>query len=131
MERSWWWKAALYGAVVVLSCLYLVPSVVPQEKQPAIIQKLFHKRIQKGLDLAGVLRLVSNVTIDQVDSTKVDQMANAFQDNLHKQVPDVHVGREGRDEIVFTFKNPADVSKLNNDTLAEYRDDLDAVAKDE
>ena len=91
MERSWWWKAALYGAVVVLSCLYLVPSVVPQEKQPAIIQKLFHKRIQKGLDLAGGLRLVYNVDIDKAVSTKVDQIANAVEDNLHKKTKDVHV----------------------------------------
>jgi preprotein translocase subunit SecD len=131
MERSWWWKAALYGAVVVLSCLYLVPSVVPREKQPAVIQKLFHKRIQKGLDLAGGLRLVYNVDIDKAVSTKVDQIANAVEDNLHKQVKDVHVGREGRDEIVFTFKNPADLAKLNNDVLAEYRDDVDVVAKDD
>ena len=131
MERSWWWKAALYGAVVVLSCLYLVPSVVPQEKQPAIIKKLFHKRIQKGLDLAGGLRLVYNVDIDKAVSTKVDQIANAVEDNLHKQVKDVHVAREGRDEIVFTFKNPADLAKLNNEVLAEYRDDVDVVSKDE
>jgi preprotein translocase subunit SecD len=131
MERSWWWKAALYGAVVVLSCLYLVPSVVPQEKQPAIIKKLFHKRIQKGLDLAGGLRLVYNVDIDKAVSTKVDQIANAVEDNLQKQVKDVHVAREGRDEIVFTFKNPADLAKLNNDILAEYRDDVDVVSKDE
>jgi preprotein translocase subunit SecD len=131
MERSWWWKAALYGAVVVLSCLYLVPSVVPQEKQPAIIKKLFHKRIQKGLDLAGGLRLVYNVDIDKAVSTKVDQIANAVEDNLHKQVKDVHVAREGRDEIVFTFKNPADLAKLSNDVLAEYRDDVDVASKDE
>ena len=131
MERSWWWKAALYGAVVVLSCLYLVPTLVPREKQPAIIQKLFHKRIQKGLDLAGGLRLVYNVDIDKAVSTKVDQIANAIEDNLHKQVKDVHVAREGRDEIVFTFKNPADAAKLTDDVLAEYRDDVDQVAKDD
>ena len=103
MERSWWWKAALYGAVVVLSCLYLVPSVVPPEKQPALIQKYFTKRIQKGLDLAGGLRLVYNVDIDKAVSTKVDQIANAVEDNVRKKAKDVHVGREGRDEIVFTF----------------------------
>ena len=56
MERSWWWKAVLFGAVTVLACLYLVPSLVPPEKQPGIVQKLFTKRIQKGLDLAGGLR---------------------------------------------------------------------------
>ena len=55
MERSWWWKAALYGVVTVLACLYLIPSVVPTEKQPAFIQKLFTKRIQKGLD--GLFRV--------------------------------------------------------------------------
>jgi preprotein translocase subunit SecD len=131
MERSWWWKAALYGDVVVLSCLYLFPSVVPQEKQPAIIQKLFHKRIQKGLDLAGGLRLVYNVDIDKAVSTKVDQIANAVEDSLHKQVKDAHVAREGRDEIVFTFKNPADLAKLTDDVLAEYRDDVDVLSKDE
>jgi preprotein translocase subunit SecD len=131
MERSWWWKAALYGAVVVLSCLYLVPSVVPQDKQPAFIQKLFHKRIQKGLDLAGGLRLVYNVNIDKAVSTKVDQIANAIEDNLRKKVPDVHVGREGRDDIVFTFKNPGDLAKLDGDVLAEYRNEVDFAEKDQ
>ena len=39
MERSWWWKATLYGVLVVLACLYLVPTVVPDSaKQPAFIR---------------------------------------------------------------------------------------------
>ena len=53
MERSWWWKAVLYGAVTLLACLYLVPTVVPEEKQPAFFKSHFNKRIQKGLDLQG------------------------------------------------------------------------------
>jgi hypothetical protein len=32
MERSWWWKAALYGLITVIAVLYLVPTVVPEEK---------------------------------------------------------------------------------------------------
>ena len=32
MERSWWWKAALYGFVTVLAILYLIPTVVPESK---------------------------------------------------------------------------------------------------
>ncbi len=96
----------------------------PQEKQPAIIQKLFHKRIQKGLDLAGGLRLVYNVNVDKAVSTRSTRSPTRVEDNLHKQEHrDVHVAREGRDEIIFTFKNPADLAKLDNDVLAEYRDD--------
>ena len=39
MERSWWWKAALYGVVTVLAALYLVPTLVPEEKQPGFIKR--------------------------------------------------------------------------------------------
>ncbi len=65
MERSWWWKAALYGFVTVLAVLYLIPTVVPEDKQPAFIQKHFQKRIQLGLDLQGGLHLVYEVDVRQ------------------------------------------------------------------
>src|SRR5262245_47720071 len=111
MERSWWWKAVLYGAVTVLACLYLVPTVVPENKQPALIQKFFKKRIQKGLDLAGGLRLVYTVNVDKAVSGRVDQIANLVEDNLRKKKVEVTVERAERDQIVVKFKNPADESK--------------------
>ena len=131
MERSWWWKAVLFGTVTVLACLYLVPSLVSPEKQPAFIQKLFTKRIQKGLDLAGGLRLVYNVSVDKAVSARVDQIANAVEDTLFKKTRDVKVTREGRDEIVFQFKNPADHAKLDNEVLGDYRDELEEQTRDE
>ncbi len=132
MERSWWWKAALYGVVTVLACLYLVPTLIPDpEKRPAIIRKLgFEKRIQQGLDLAGGLRLVYAVNVEKAVANRVDQIATALEDNLHKKTREFSVGREGRDEITFQFKNPADVGKLDNEVLAEYRDALDEVGSD-
>src|SRR5213075_1034573 len=130
MEKSWWWKAVLYGIVTIVACLYLVPTVVPLEKQPAIVQKLFTKKIQKGLDLAGGLRLVYSVNIDKAVAGKVDQMANSIEDNLRKKTQDFTIAREGRDDIVFTFKNPADVGKLDKDVLADHRGELD-VDKDQ
>ena len=54
MERSWWLKAALYGVAIILAVLYLVPTVVPEEKRPAFFQNYFTKRIQLGLDLKVV-----------------------------------------------------------------------------
>ncbi len=133
MERSWWWKAALYGVVTLVACLYLVPTAIPDPaKRPAVVRKLnLQKSIRKGLDLAGGLRLVYAVNIEKAVASKVDQITNALEGNIHAKTPDVVVRREGRDEIVFEFKNPADVSKLNNEVLAEYRDELDVAARDD
>jgi preprotein translocase subunit SecD len=129
MDRSWWWKAALYGVVTVLACLYLVPTVVPADKQPAFFKEHFNKRIKKGLDLAGGLRLVYAVDLDKAVSAKVDQIANGLEDQILKKTKDVKVLREGRDEIVFKFNNPADVAKVDNEVTGDYRDELD-VSKD-
>src|SRR4051812_30543971 len=131
MEKSWWWKAILYGIVTVIACLYLVPTVVPLEKQPAIVQKVFTKKIQKGLDLAGGLRLVYSVNIDKAVSSKVDQIANTIEDNLRKKTQDGVVTREGRDEIIITFKSPAEIGKLDKEALGEHRNELDVVDRDE
>ena len=75
MERSWWWKATLYGVLVVLACLYLVPTLVPEEKQPAVVKKYFQKRIQLGLDLQGGLHLVYEVNVDKAVAGKVTSPA--------------------------------------------------------
>jgi preprotein translocase subunit SecD len=127
MERSWWWKAALYGFVTVLAVLYLVPTVVPEDKQPTFIKKHFQKRIQLGLDLQGGLHLVYEVNVDKAVSDKVDRLASDIEDRLRKDrgVSDVAVSREGRDDIVVKFKNPADQAKLDENLLRDYRKSLD------
>ena len=130
MERSWWWKALLYGALTVMACLYLVPTVVDEAKQPSIIKKYFKKRIQKGLDLQGGLHLVYEVDIEKAVGSKVDRIANEVQDGIEKKTKEVTVTREGRDDIVVVFKNPADHSKLDNEVLAGNRDELDVVERD-
>src|SRR5258708_10061978 len=119
MERSWWWKAALYGFLVVLACLYLVPTVVPEQKQPAVIKKYFQKRIQLGLDLHGGLHLVYEVNVDKAVAGKVDRLASDIEDRLRKDknVSDVTITREGRDDIVLTSKNPPDPAKLDDPIL--------------
>src|SRR6266404_6567012 len=119
MERSWWWKAVLYGVVTVTACLYLIPTVVPEAKQPALIKKYFQKRIQLGLDLQGGLHLVYEVNVDRAVSAKVDRLSSDVEDRLHKDkgVTDLNVTREGRDDIILTFKPPADQAKLDETVL--------------
>jgi protein-export membrane protein SecD len=132
MERSWWWKATLYGFLVVLACLYLVPTIVPEDKQPSFIKKHFEKRIQLGLDLQGGLHLVYEVNVDKAVGSKVDRLASDIEDNLRKDkgVKDLTVTREGRDDIVFTFKTPAEETKLDDSILKEHRQDLDVAERD-
>jgi preprotein translocase subunit SecD len=127
MERSWWWKAALYGLITVIAVLYLVPTVVPEDKQPEFIKKHFQKRIQLGLDLQGGLHLVYEVNVDKAVSDKVDRLASSIEDRLRndKGVKDANVSREGRDDIVVTFKTPADQVKLDDTILREHRKELD------
>src|SRR5580704_9802531 len=132
MERSWWWKAALYGLVTVVAVLYLIPTVVPDDKQPAFIQKHFQKRIQLGLDLQGGLHLVYEVNVDKAVAGKVDRLASDIEDRLRKDkgVIDLTVTREGRDDIIFTFKNAPDNAKLDEAILRDHRNDLDVVDRD-
>jgi preprotein translocase subunit SecD len=130
MERSWWWKAVLYGAVTLLAILYVVPTFVPEEKQPAFFKKHFSKRIQEGLDLQGGLHLVYAVDIDKAVAAKVDHLTNEIEDAIKKKTPDVTVVHEGRDDILVTFKNPADVDKLDQEILRPRRAELDEVSRD-
>jgi preprotein translocase subunit SecD len=132
MERTWWWKATLYGALVVLACLYLVPTIVPEDKQPSFIKKHFDKRIQLGLDLKGGLHLVYEVNVDKAVGGKVDRIASDIEDRLTKDkgVSGLVVTREGRDDILFTFKTPSDEAKLDDSILRDHRQDLDVSDRD-
>jgi preprotein translocase subunit SecD len=132
MERTWWWKAALYGVVTVLAVVYLVPTLVPEDKQPGIIKRHFKKKIALGLDLQGGLHLVYEVNVDKAVSDKVDRLSTNVEDRVRrdKGVNDVSVSREGRDDIVYTFKNPADSAKLDDSIMKEFRDSLDVVERD-
>jgi len=129
MERAWWWKAALYGFVTVVAVLYLVPTLVPEEKQPSFIRSNFQKKIQLGLDLQGGLHLVYEVNVDKAVSDKVDRLSSDIEDRLRrdKAVTELNVTREGRDDIILTFKNPTDATKVDEALLKEYRNSLDLV----
>jgi preprotein translocase subunit SecD len=129
MERSWWWKAALYGFVTVLAVLYLIPTVVPESKQPAFIHSHFQKKIQLGLDLQGGLHLVYEVNVDKAVSSKVDRLSSDLEDRVRKEkgINDLNVNREGRDDIILTFKNPAEAAKLDESILRDYRKSLDVI----
>lgn len=131
MERSWWWKAALYGAAVTVAVLYLVPTFVTKDENlPAFFQRYFKKRIQLGLDLQGGLHLVYEVNIEKAVSSKVDRLANDVDDALRKKGAETTVVRDGRDNINITFKVPAEMAKFDDELMKPFRRDLDVVSRD-
>src|SRR3954451_17730635 len=135
MERSWWWKAVLYGALTVLAGLYLIPTIYSltpggEESEPALLKKYFSKKIQLGLDLQGGLHLVYEVNVDKAVASKVDRLASDLEARLRKDkgVNDVMVTRESRDgheDIVLAFKNPAEQAKLDDSIMRDQRRSLD------
>ena len=136
MDRGWWWKAALYGFVTVLAVLYLVPTVVPEEKQPGFIKSHFQKKIALGLDLQGGLHLVYNVNVSKAVQDKADRLSSDIEDRLRKDkgVTDLNVNRadvpeDNHYDIILTFKNPAEAAKLDDTLLREYRKSLDLIDK--
>jgi preprotein translocase subunit SecD len=139
MERSWWWKAALYGVCTVVAALYLVPTIYSltpggEDKEPAILKKYFTKKIQLGLDLQGGLHLVYEVNVDKAVASKVDRLASDVESRLRKDegVNDVTVTRESRDgheDVLLTFKNPADQAKLDDSIMRDQRRSLDVVER--
>src|SRR5262249_28627742 len=132
MERSWWWKAAFFLVIPLVSGVYLVPTLVPDARQPVFFKKHFTKKIQLGLDLQGGLHLVYEVAVGKAVSDKADRVATDLEDKLRndKKVKDFSVSREGDKDIIIQLKNPADLAKLDRQFLMEYRDQLDEVSRD-
>ncbi len=114
----------------MLAGLYLIPTVMPEAKQPAWIKAAFKKKIQLGLDLQGGLHLVYEVDIDKAVSSKVDRLANDIEDKLVAKKKTVTVTREGRDEILVTFATPSDVAALDDEIMSAFRTSLDEVNRD-
>ncbi len=101
-------EGALYGFVTWW------PSLSDRRSSRRISSRLHSKAFPEadsaGLDLQGGLHLVYEVNVDKAVAGKVDRLASDIEDRLHKDkgTNDLVVSREGRDDIIFTFKPPSD-----------------------
>ena len=119
MERSWWWKAALYGVVTVLACCTWFPRWCRGEAARASSRRT-SRRDPAG---AGPPGRPAPRLRGQRRQGGVGQGRPAVVATRGQAAPGQGrqgrwtSSREGRDDIVFTFKNPADIAKLDNDIL--------------
>jgi preprotein translocase subunit SecD len=77
MERSWWWRAVLFAGITVLACLAVVPTVLPDHR---MLGGHYQRRIQRGLDLQGGLRLVYTVDLEKAGAARSETRAEEIRE---------------------------------------------------
>ncbi|HWE26620.1 MAG TPA: hypothetical protein VHB97_01400 [Polyangia bacterium] len=136
MDRSWVYRVITYSILTIVAFVMLAPTAAvwlgKEDALPAVIKKNVQKRIMLGLDLQGGLHLVYEVQVDKAVSDKADRLAGDIEERLKrdKHVKDVRADRNGRDEIILAFKDPADAKKLDREFLKDYRKNLYEESRD-
>src|SRR5437867_3843684 len=118
MERSWWWKTAFFAVITAVSLLYLVPTVVPEAKQPPFLRKHLTKKLQLGLDLQGGMRLLYEEAVSEAVSDKAERDATDLDDTLRDDkfgVSEPSIVRKGSDIVIeLPDLKEADFERIQN-----------------
>src|ERR1700730_12055828 len=101
MSRAWWGKCFLLGFFVVLSGIYVYPTIANLNLETTKFP--FKQKINLGLDLQGGLYLVLGADFEKVYKDVVDRQVSGLQERLkEKSVPFtaikmLHEGQEKED----------------------------------
>jgi len=123
MSRSWWGKFFLMCFFVVLSGIYVYPTLGNLDLETTKFP--FKQKINLGLDLQGGLYLVLGVDFNKVYKDVVDRQASSMRDRLKEKginVTSVKTLREGF---------PADDPRIAVDFDASQRENLYQILKKE
>ncbi len=123
MSRSWWGKCLLLAFIVILSGVYVYPTIANLDLEKTKFP--FKQKINLGLDLQGGLYLVLGVDFNKVYKDVVERQANSVRDRLkEKGIPasSVKVVKEGF---------PIDDPRISIDFDASSRQDLYQILKKE
>src|SRR3954447_9043812 len=83
MSRSWWSKFFLLGFLVVLSGIYVYPTLSNLDLETTKFP--FKQKINLGLDLQGGLYLVLGVDFNKVFKDVVNRQGASLHDNLNEK----------------------------------------------
>ncbi len=120
MERKWWWKFSGILLLVVLSVLYLLPTVLGDDL-PEWYTSVLNKRINLGLDLRGGIHLVLGVEVDKAVVDYVDRLTEEVDQYCEEE--DLACDRissvEGEPVLLVAFKNQ-ETLKAAESNLTKY-----------
>ena len=97
MSRSWWGKLLLLLSLVVLSVVYVIPTLANLDLEKTKFP--FKQKINLGLDLQGGLYLVLGVDFNKVYRDVSERQANSLRDRLKEKslgAKEVKTLREGQ-----------------------------------
>lgn len=111
--RSLKWRFLLILAVVLVSVVYLIPSLT--SSLPTWWKGVLPKeKLHLGLDLQGGMHLILEVQTDEAVKSTVDRMAEDVKDAFRGEgVPFFEVSREGLAEIVLKLPGDAPQNKVS------------------
>jgi preprotein translocase subunit SecD len=126
MQPKLRWKTLSLFVLICLALLTLLPSLgVPL---PGFLGQAFNDtKIQLGLDLQGGLHIVYGVNLDKVVDDKADEIRRDVQDRLVEEKVEAKVEtlRSPLGSVVITPKNAADMTKIKEHFLTDYKDVLE------
>ena len=123
MSRSWWAKFFLLGFFVVLSGIYVFPTVANLDLDTTRFP--YKHKINLGLDLQGGLYMVLGVDFNKVFRDVVDRQSSSLADRLKEK------GIEVRSLKVVKEGMPADDPRISFDFDDTKRDELYKLLKKE
>lgn len=124
MSRSWWGKFILLSFLIVMSAVYVYPTVAGLDLEKTKFP--FKQKINLGLDLQGGLYLVLGVDFNKVFHDVVDRQGSSLQERFKEKsiaVLGVKVVKDGLpvdDEHVVVAFDPSKREEVYNLLKTEY-----------
>ncbi len=106
MTKSLQWKALLYGAIIIVAAVYLMPTFT---KMPSWWEDyLPSEKISLGLDLQGGMHLILGVEAEKAVENTVERYSSDLEELLfNEKIPFDHVKKIGRDRLELQVVDPA------------------------
>ncbi len=122
MPKAAGWRIALIIVFVALSCVYLVPTVVPT--LPSWWKGILPKdKISLGLDLQGGTHLVLEVETQKAVEGTLDLVATDLEDTLtSKNLRYKRIGRTGADTVSIVLYEKDTAAAVQQLIKEKYRD---------
>jgi preprotein translocase subunit SecD len=117
MTKSLQWRALLYGAIIIVAVVYLMPTFT---KMPSWWEDyLPSEKISLGLDLQGGMHLILGVEAEKAVENTVERYSSDLEELLfNEKIPFDHVKKIGRDRLELQIVDPAAKDKAGR-TLDE------------
>ncbi len=106
MTKSLQWRALLYGAIIIVAAVYLMPTFT---KMPSWWEDyLPSEKISLGLDLQGGMHLILGVEAEKAVENTVERYSSDLEELLfNEKIPFDHVKKIGRDRLELQVVDPA------------------------